>query len=57
MAFVKVIELLGESQDSWKDTTRQVVADAIRTLQGITSVCLKEFHATVENDNGTCQRH
>ena len=50
MAVVKVIELLGESQDSWEDATRQVVAEATRTLHGVTSVYIKEFQATVEND-------
>ena len=50
MAVVKVIELLGESQESWEDATRQVVAEATRTLRGITSIYIKEFQATVEND-------
>ena len=30
MAVVKVIELLGESEESWEDATRQVVAEARR---------------------------
>jgi flavin-binding protein dodecin len=50
MAVVKVIELLGESEESWEDATRQVVADATRTLRGVTSIYIKEFQATVEND-------
>ena len=50
MAVVKVIELLGESGESWEEATRQVVADATRTLRGVTSVWVKEFQATVEND-------
>jgi flavin-binding protein dodecin len=50
MAVVKVIELLGESTESWEDATRQVVAEATRTLHGVTSVYIKEFQATVEND-------
>ncbi len=50
MAVVKVIELLGESGESWEDATRQVVAEATRTLHGVTSVYIKEFQATVEND-------
>ena len=47
---VKVIELLGESGESWEDATRQVVAEATRTLRGVTSIYIKEFQATVEND-------
>ncbi len=50
MAVVKVIELLGESEQSWEDATRQVVTEATRTLRGVTSVWVKEFQATVEND-------
>ena len=50
MAVVKVIELLGESEESWEDATRQVVAEATRTLRGVTSIYIKEFQATVEND-------
>jgi dodecin len=50
MAVVKVIELLGESEQSWEDAAQQVVAEATRTLHGVTSVYIKEFQATVEND-------
>ena len=50
MAVVKVIELLGESEESWEDATRQVVAEATRTLHGVTSVYVKEFQATGENE-------
>jgi dodecin len=50
MAVVKVIELLGESEESWEDAARQVVTEATRTLRGVTSVYIKEFQATVEND-------
>jgi len=50
MAVVKVIELLGESGESWEGATRQVVAEAMRTLRGVTSVGVKAFQATVESD-------
>ncbi len=50
MAVVKVIELLGESEQGWEDATRRVVAEATKTLRGVTSVWVKEFQATVEND-------
>ena len=50
MAVVKVIELLGESGESWEEATRQVVAEATRTLRGVTSVWIREFQTTVEND-------
>ena len=50
MAVVKVIELLGESEQGWDDATRKVVEEATKTLHGVTSVYVKEFQATVEND-------
>jgi dodecin len=50
MAVVKVIELLGESEQGWEDATRKVVEEATRTLHGVTSVYVKEFQATVENE-------
>ena len=50
MTVVKVIELLGESEQSWEDASRKVVEEATRTLHGVTAVYIKEFQATVEND-------
>ena len=50
MAVVKVIELLGESEQGWEDAARKVVEEATRTLHGVTAVYIKEFQATVEND-------
>ena len=47
MPVVKVIELLGESEQSWEDASRKVVEEATRTLRGVTSVYIKEFQATV----------
>ena len=50
MAVVKVIELPGESEQGWDDAARKVVEEATRTLHGVTSVYIKEFQATMEND-------
>ena len=50
MAVVKVIELLGESEQGWEDATRRAVAEATKTLRGVTSIWVKEFQATVEDD-------
>ena len=50
MAVVNVIELLAESEESWEAAVRQAVAEATKTLRGITSVYVDEFQATVEND-------
>ena len=38
MAVVKVIELLGESEQGWEDASRKVVEEATRTLRGVTFV-------------------
>jgi dodecin len=53
MAVVKVIELLAESEQSWEDAARQAVAEATRSLHGVTSVYVSEFQATVEDDRVT----
>ena len=50
MAVVNVVELLAASEESWEDAVRQAVAEATKTLRGITSVYVQEFQATVEND-------
>ncbi|WP_270933625.1 dodecin family protein [Falsiroseomonas oryzae] len=50
MAVVKVIELLAESEQSWEDAARRAVEEATRTLRGVSSIYIKEFQATVEND-------
>ena len=50
MAVVKVIELLAESEQSWEDAARQAVAEATKSVRGISSVYINEFQATVEND-------
>ena len=50
MAVVKVIELLAESEQSWEDAARQAVAEATKTVRGVSSVYVDNFQATVEND-------
>ena len=50
MAVVNVIELLAESEEGWEDAARQAVAEAAKTVRGISSVYVNEFQATVEND-------
>ena len=50
MAVVKVIELLAESEQSWEDAARQAVAEATKTVRGVSSVYVDNLQATVEND-------
>ena len=50
MSVVKVLELLAESEESWEDAARQAVAEASKTVRGISSVYISELQATVENN-------
>ena len=50
MAIVKVIEVLAESTDSWEDAARKAVAEASKSVRNISSIYVKEFQATVENN-------
>ncbi|ETX07394.1 MAG: hypothetical protein ETSY2_11480, partial [Candidatus Entotheonella gemina] len=36
MSVVKIIELIGESPNGWEDAMKEVVAEAQKTLRGIT---------------------
>jgi dodecin len=47
---VKVIEIMSESPSSWEEATQNVVTEASKTLRNIRSVYVKEFAATVAND-------
>ena len=49
MSVVKVVELVGTSQKSWKDAVQQVVSEASETLRHITGVDLVHQTAHVEN--------
>ncbi|HET8728529.1 MAG TPA: dodecin family protein [Alphaproteobacteria bacterium] len=50
MSIVKVIEVLAESEKSWEDAARLAVTEAAKTVHDIHSIYIKEFQATVEND-------
>ncbi len=45
----KVIELVGESTDSWQDAVQQAVAEASRTIHGINGVEVTNWTANVHN--------
>jgi dodecin len=46
---IKVIELVGVSNTSWSDAAKNAVAEANRTLHGITGLDVVHSTATVEN--------
>ena len=47
--FVKVIELVGESPDSWKDAVQKAVEEASYHMDNITGVEIYNLTANVEN--------
>ncbi|MBS4026814.1 MAG: dodecin domain-containing protein [Clostridia bacterium] len=46
--YVKVVELVGESPDNWKDAVQSAVNEASRTLPNITGVEIYNLTANVE---------
>ncbi len=50
MSVVKIIDLVGESERSWEDALRALVADAQKTLRGITRVGVKELDVRMADD-------
>jgi flavin-binding protein dodecin len=50
MAIVKIIELIGESPHGWEEAMREVVAEAQKTLRGITRIGVKEFDVRLRDD-------
>jgi hypothetical protein len=53
MSVAKIVELSGQSPNSYEDAIREVVQRASSTLRNIRSVWVKEFEALVENDQVT----
>lgn len=50
MSVVKIIELIGESPNGWEDAMKEVVAEAQKTLRGITRIGVKEFDVRLRED-------
>lgn len=53
---VKVIELVGNSEESWEDAAQQAVADANETLEEITGIDVVSQTADVEDGTITHYR-
>ncbi|MBC7231720.1 MAG: dodecin domain-containing protein [Chloroflexi bacterium] len=49
MPVVKVIELVGNSKVSWEDAAKNAVAEAAKTVRGITGIDVVGQTAVVEN--------
>ena len=50
MSVVKIIELVGESPLGWEDAMKQVIAEAQKTLRGITRIGVVEQDVRMTND-------
>lgn len=50
-AVVKVLELVGESEKSWEDAVKSAVAEAAKTVRGITGVEVCNMTANVQDGN------
>jgi flavin-binding protein dodecin len=50
MAILKVVEVLAESQQGWEDAAKQAVTHAAKTVRNIKSIYIKNFEATVEDE-------
>ncbi len=50
MSVVKIIEVIGSSPKSWEDATKNVLAEASKTIQSIKSIYVKRCTAKVENN-------
>lgn len=53
MTAVKVIKVLGTSEESWEAAAEEAVSQASKTIDDIHSVELEGWTATVENDQIT----
>lgn len=49
MAVLKVIEIMADSEKSWKDAAENAVAQASKTVKNIKSVWIKDQDALVKN--------
>ena len=49
MTVVKVLELVGESQQSWQDAANQAVMEAAKTVDNITGVEVSNWTAHVND--------
>lgn len=47
---VKVIELVGESEESWEDAAEQALRDASATLEDVSGIDIVGQTASVENN-------
>ena len=49
MAVIKTIDLVGVSQESWRDAAHQALEEAARTIRGISGMDVLDTSCTVED--------
>lgn len=49
MTTTKIIEIIGESNQSWDDAVQNAVQEACKTIQGVSGVDIKNMTATVRD--------
>ena len=49
MAVIKTIDLVGVSETSWRDAATQALAEASKTIRGITAMDVLETSCNVED--------
>ncbi|MCS7040239.1 MAG: dodecin family protein [Anaerolineae bacterium] len=50
MSVVKIITLVGESPISWEEAAKNVIAEAQKTLRGITRIGITEFDIRMKDE-------
>ncbi len=50
MSVVKIITLVGESPTSWEEATNNLIAEAQKSLRGITRIGVTEFDVRMKDD-------
>jgi len=54
MSVSKIIELVGEDAESWEEATKKCIAEAQKSLRGITRIRIEEFDVRI-GDNEEVQ--
>lgn len=49
MSVIKIIEIMGDSSDSWEAAAEEAVTEAAKTVKDIRSVWIQDHSATVKN--------
>jgi flavin-binding protein dodecin len=50
MSVLKVIEILGNSKESFEDAVQNIVSEASKTIKDIKSIYIQDMQVTVENN-------